>query len=89
MSFLHEPLFWLLAAACLAISSTPSVMRSIGKKRIISIVMLWASACVAIYLLYGTVSTILATTVSAGWGALLLAASLIRSGLKSMPNNRF
>jgi uncharacterized membrane-anchored protein len=89
MSFLHEPAFWLLAAAAFAISSIPSMMRSIGKKRIASIVLLWVTACSATCLLFGTLPAILSAIASLVWGAMLLAASLIRSGVKSMPNNRF
>jgi len=89
MNVLHEPAFWLLAAVAFAMSSIPSTMRSIGKKRITSIVLLWGSACIAICLLFGTLPALLSAIVSLVWGAMLLIASLIRSGVKSMPNNRF
>ncbi len=89
MNFLNQPIFWLLAAACIAISSIPSRLRSIDRKKAALIATLWASACGATYLLYGTLPAILSATCSAVWGTLFLTASLIRSGVKSMPNNRF
>jgi len=50
---------------------------------------LWVSACSATCLLFGTMPAILSAIVSLVWGVTLLIASLIRSGVKSMPNNRF
>lgn len=89
MNVLHEPIFWLFAAACLAISSIPSLLRSIDRRKAAIIVTLWAMACGTIYILFGTIPAIISALCSAVWGAFLLAASLIRSGVKSMPNNRF
>lgn len=89
MSLMHEPVFWILTAACMAISSIPSMMRTIRKMRIILIAMLWLGICGATYMLFGALPAIISAVASVVWGTLLLIASLILSGLKSMPNNRF
>ena len=89
MTLLHEPAYWLLSAGCLCVASIPALMRSIGKMRLIAIVALWLALCAATLWRFGAMPALWATLLSGLWGLLLLIASLIFSGIKSMPNQRF
>jgi len=88
-TLLHEPLYWLLTAGCLSVASLPALMRSIAKARAIAIVALWLALCAATIWKFGLLPGVATALISGLWGVILLVASLIFSGIKSMPNQRF
>jgi hypothetical protein len=88
-NILHEPTYWLLTAGCLGIASIPALMRSIAKMKIIAIAALWLALCAAMLWRFGLLPGVATMLISGGWGIILFIASLIRSGIKSMPNKRF
>jgi hypothetical protein len=89
MNIPHEPAYWLLSAGCLCAASIPALMRKIGKARAVAIVALWLALCIATIWQSGLLPGLATTLISAVWGVMLLVASLIFSGIKSMPNQRF
>jgi hypothetical protein len=89
MEFLHDPIYWTVAAVCAATASTPALLRSIGKMKAITIAVLWLAGCAAAMLRSGLLPGLAVMAASGLLGILLLAGSLIRSGIKSMPNKRF
>jgi len=89
MTILHEPAYWLLTAGCLSVASIPALMRSIGKMRISAIAALWLALCATTFWRFGAMPALATTLISGLWGVVLLIASLIFSGIKSMPNKRF
>ncbi|MGC8773652.1 MAG: hypothetical protein ACP5R6_00050 [Chlorobaculum sp.] len=89
MTILHEPAYWFLTAGCLCIASIPALMRSIAKGKAIAIVALWLALCITTLWQFGLLPGLATTLISAVWGVMLLVASLIFSGIKSMPNQRF
>jgi len=89
MTILHEPAYWILTAGCVCIASIPALMRSIGKMWLIAIVALWLGLCAATLWRFGVLPALATTLISGVWGVMLLIASLLFSGIKSMPNRRF
>jgi hypothetical protein len=89
MEFLQDPIYWLLGALCAATASMPAMIRSIGKTGALAIAAFWLAGCAAVLWRFGLLAGFAAMAGSALLGILLLAASLIRSGIKSMPNQRF
>jgi len=89
MNILHEPSYWLLSAGCLCTASLPALMRKIAKARAIAVVALWLALCAATLWRFGVMPGVATTLISGAWGVILLIASLIFSGIKSMPNRRF
>ena len=89
MTLLHEPAYWLLLAGCLGVASIPALMRSIGKMRLVAIAALWLALCAATLWRFGAMAGVVTTLISGAWGAVLLVTSLLFSGIKSMPNQRF
>lgn len=89
MNIPHEPAYWLLSAGCLCVASLPALTRSIAKTKAIAIVALWLALCIATIWQFGLLAGLATTLISAVWGVILLAASLIFSGIRSMPNQRF
>jgi hypothetical protein len=89
MNILHEPAYWLLSVGCLCVASLPALIRSITKTKAIVIVALWLALCIATTWQFGLLAGLATTLISAVWGVILLAVSLIFSGIKSMPNQRF
>lgn len=89
MSFLREPAFWALFIVALSAAATPSMLRKIGRTRTVSLLSVWCGAIATTFLLYGSTATFMSAALSLFMGVLLLLSSLIRSGLKSMPNRRF
>jgi hypothetical protein len=86
---MSEPVFWALALAALTAAGSTSFMRRIGKPRLISLLTVWAGSVASILLLYGTIPAVLTASVTGTAGGLLLIISLIRSGISSMPNQRY
>lgn len=89
MNIPHEPAYWLLSAGCLCVASLPAMMRKITKARAIAIAALWLALCIATIWQFGLLPGLATALISGLWGAILLAASLIFSGIRSMPNQRF
>jgi hypothetical protein len=89
MTLLHDPAYWLLTTGCLCAASIPALTRSIGKMRLIAIAALWLALCAATFWRFGAMPALATTLISGAWGVVLLVASLIFSGIKSMPNQRF
>lgn len=89
MNILHEPSYWLLLAGCLCVASLPALMRKIARARAIAIITLWLSLCIATIWQFGLLPGLATALISGVWGVILLVASLIFSGIKSMPNRRF
>jgi hypothetical protein len=89
MTFLDEPAFWALFVAALSASATPSMLRKAGGARLVSLLSVWSGATATTGLLYGSTATLISAALSITAGIVLLIASLILSGLKSMPNKRF
>lgn len=85
----HEPLYWLLSAATLATAATPAFLRSISKTQTVAITALWLTLCTVTLLMFNLLPALATTLVSLLTGIVLLAASLVFSGIKSMPNQRF
>lgn len=89
MEFLTEPGWWMLTAACTGAASLPGIVRSIGKRTALAILALWIVLCAAVLLRFSLVPTIATAALSGLIGTLFLIASLIFSGIRSMPNQRF
>ncbi|HHE32795.1 MAG TPA: hypothetical protein ENL07_09300 [Chlorobaculum parvum] len=86
---LTEPLFWILTAASLATASAPALMRSISKTKAIAITAIWAILTGSSAFFFGLLPALATALVSLLLGLLLFALSLVISGIKSMPNQRF
>lgn len=89
MNIPQEPAYWLLSASCLCVASLPALMRKIPRARAIAVVSLWLALCIATIWQSGLLPGLATTLISGVWGVILLATSLIFSGIKSMPNRRF
>lgn len=89
MDFLYEPIWWMLTGGCVAIASSPAFLRSIDKTRALVILSLWLVGCTATLLRFGLLPAGVTTVISALLGMLLLGGSLVLSGIRSMPNQRF
>ncbi|RXK88933.1 hypothetical protein EST62_01375 [Chlorobaculum sp. 24CR] len=89
MNIPQEPAYWLLSAGCLSVASLPALMRKITKARAVAIAALWLALCAATIWQSSLLPGLATTLISAVWGVILLAASLIFSGIRSMPNQRF
>jgi len=89
MNFLNEPIYWFLTAGCLGVASIPALVRTISRMRVIAIVMLWLAICTVTLTRFGLLPALATALISGVWGVLLLIASLIFSGIRSMPNQRF
>lgn len=86
---LADPLFWLLTAASLATAAAPALPRPVGKRKAIAIAALWATISGISVTLFGVLPALASALFSLLSGALLLAASLVFSGIRSMPNRRY
>jgi len=64
-------------------------VRTISRMRVIAIVMLWLAICTVTLTRFGLLPALATALISGVWGVLLLIASLIFSGIRSMPNQRF
>lgn len=86
---LHEPIYWLLAASSIATAATPAFLRSISKTKAVTIALFWTSLCGITLIMFGLIPGLATVIFSLLIGLLLFAASLVMSGIKSMPNQRF
>ena len=86
---LHEPIYWLLTASSVATAATPAFLHSISKAKAITIVLLWTTFCGITLIMFGLIPGLATALFSMIIGLLLLAVSLVMSGIKSMPNQRF
>jgi len=89
MNFLFEPSFWMLLAASLSAWTSLALLRSIGKIRMAAALTVWTAATGTTFLICGGFAATLSAALSVVAGGSLLIGSLIRSGVKSMPNRRF
>jgi hypothetical protein len=89
MNFTLEPPYWLLLLTALIAAISPSCMRRIGRTRAIALLVAWAGAEGTSWALYGSAPALISTGLSLLAGGVALVASLVWSGVKSMPNRRF
>lgn len=86
---LHEPIYWLLTASSAATAATPAFLRSISKAKAVTIALLWTTLCGITIIMFGLTPGLTTALFSLLIGLLLSVASLVMSGIKSMPNQRF
>jgi hypothetical protein len=89
MEFLHDPIWWFATAVCAVTASMPSLMHSIGKTKLFTVTVLWLAGSATAILRSGLLPGLAVMAGSGLLGILLLAGSLIFSGIRSMPNQRF
>jgi hypothetical protein len=89
MNFLFEPAFWMLLFASLSAWANAALTRSAGPIRVASLLAVWAGASGTTYLLYGVLPAIISAACSFLVGIILIVASLVCSGVTSMPKRRF
>lgn len=89
MIFYLEPTWWALFLASLTACGAGALMRSIGWMRALALLSVWAGATGTSSLICGTFPALLSAGLSALAGAILLAVSIVWSGVKSMPKRRF
>ncbi len=89
MEALFETAFWMLLGASLSAWAAAALLRPIGTVRLASLMVVWLSATGTTGVLYGTVPALVSGAASLLAGVAMFAASLVWSGVKSMPNRRF
>jgi len=89
MIFISEPAYWMLLAASLSACCAAAFMQRICRIRGAALLSVFAGASGTTWLLFGPIAAIISASFSAAIGLVLLIASLVRSGIRSMPNSRF
>ncbi len=89
MNFLFEPAFWALFVASLSAWANAAFTRSVGRIRAVALLVVWAGASGTTGLLYGSFPAIISAACSLTTGIFLIVASLVWTGVKSMPKRRF
>ena len=96
-NFLHLPLctflsnttWWVILAGAMAAATLPSLLKSLGMFSLLLIILLWFSAVFGMYVTANIPAALAGAAISLFWGALLMVASLIFSGLRQMANKRY
>jgi hypothetical protein len=65
------------------------MLPTVGKLSAIAIASLWLASCTVILFRFGLIPGLSTLAISGLLGLLLMVLSLIRSGIRSMPNQRF
>jgi multidrug transporter EmrE-like cation transporter len=89
MNFLFEPAFWVLLVASLSAWANAALTRSVGRIRGAALFAVWAGASGTTYLLFGILPAVISAACSSLVGIILIVASIVWSGVKSMPKRRF
>ncbi|MEI6847664.1 MAG: hypothetical protein WCK32_06460 [Chlorobiaceae bacterium] len=89
MKFLSELAFWLPAALSISAFAILSFKKSIGKATLAGTFLIWVMAAATTFVCYGTLPALFSAAFSGSTGMLFVIASLIHSGLTSLPKRRF
>ncbi len=84
-----DPAFWALLTAAVAATASAVRLRPVGILRAVALVIVWSCACATSALLLGMNAAMLTGALSILSGLSLLAISIIRTGIESMPNRRY
>lgn len=90
MEFLHNPLWWIISLMAVIIAILPAFAKKKALKTIRLSLAPWLLLVGAAYMVTGSfLATLASAAISLLAATLFLTISLIISGIKGMPNQRF